>query len=82
MSEALQSQIEKTIVQPVLKGMKAEGNPFRGFLYCGLMLTPDGPEGDRIQRQVWRSRSAGCPPLLGALSQLLRLKGWSQHRPP
>ena len=24
--------------------MAAEGNPFRGFLYCGLMLTPDGPK--------------------------------------
>ena len=44
MSEALQSQIEQTIVQPVLKGMAAEGNPFRGFLYCGLMLTPAGPK--------------------------------------
>ena len=44
MNDALQSQIEKTIVQPVLKGMAAEGNPFRGFLYCGLMLTPDGPK--------------------------------------
>ena len=33
-----------TIVQPVLQGMAAEGNPFRGFLYCGLMLTPDGPK--------------------------------------
>ena len=44
MNDALQSQIEQTIVQPVLKGMAAEGNPFRGFLYCGLMLTPDGPK--------------------------------------
>ena len=24
--------------------MAAEGTPFRGFLYCGLMLTPDGPK--------------------------------------
>jgi phosphoribosylamine--glycine ligase len=44
MNGALQAQIEHTIVQPVLKGMAAEGNPFRGFLYCGLMLTPDGPK--------------------------------------
>ena len=43
MSSALQAQIEKTIVQPVLKGMAAEGNPFRGALYAGLMLTDDGP---------------------------------------
>jgi phosphoribosylamine--glycine ligase len=32
------------IVEPVLKGMKAEGNPYRGFLYVGLMLTKDGPK--------------------------------------
>jgi phosphoribosylamine--glycine ligase len=44
MTAALQAQIEQTIVQPVLRGMVAEGTPFRGFLYCGLMLTPDGPK--------------------------------------
>jgi phosphoribosylamine--glycine ligase len=41
---ALQTQVENSIVQPVLKGMADEGHPFRGFLYCGLMLTPDGPK--------------------------------------
>lgn len=44
MNDALQSRIEQEIVQPVLRGMVAEGTPFRGFLYCGLMLTPDGPK--------------------------------------
>ena len=43
MNAGLQSQIERQIVQPVLRGMTAEGHPFRGFLYIGLMLTPDGP---------------------------------------
>ncbi|MGH9221244.1 MAG: phosphoribosylamine--glycine ligase [Vicinamibacterales bacterium] len=43
-NDALQPRIEREIVQPVLRGMAAEGNPFRGFLYCGLMLTPDGPK--------------------------------------
>ncbi|MEZ5287082.1 MAG: phosphoribosylamine--glycine ligase [Vicinamibacterales bacterium] len=40
---ALQARIEREIVRPVLAGMAAEGAPFRGFLYCGLMLTADGP---------------------------------------
>ena len=31
------------IVRPTLAGMAAEGTPFRGILYCGLMLTADGP---------------------------------------
>jgi phosphoribosylamine---glycine ligase len=44
MTDALQSRVEREIVQPVLKGMAAEGNPFTGFLYCGLMITADGPK--------------------------------------
>jgi phosphoribosylamine--glycine ligase len=34
----------REIVEPVLAGMAAEGAPFRGFLYVGLMLTTDGPK--------------------------------------
>jgi phosphoribosylamine--glycine ligase len=41
---ALQQRIEKEIVTPVLAGMAGEGHPFRGFLYCGLMLTAEGPK--------------------------------------
>jgi phosphoribosylamine---glycine ligase len=41
--EALEARITGEIVEPVLKGMAAEGTPFRGFLYCGLMLTASGP---------------------------------------
>ena len=29
--------------EPVLRGMRDEGHPYRGFLYCGLMLTARGP---------------------------------------
>jgi phosphoribosylamine--glycine ligase len=31
------------IAQPVIDGMSAEGAPFRGVLYCGLMMTARGP---------------------------------------
>jgi phosphoribosylamine---glycine ligase len=41
---ALEARILREIVQPVVAGMAAEGNPFRGFLYTGLMLTADGPK--------------------------------------
>lgn len=44
MTDALQSRIERDIVEPVLRGMAAEGHPFTGFLYCGLMITQDGPK--------------------------------------
>jgi len=32
------------IVRPVLDGMERDGQPYRGFLYVGLMLTVDGPK--------------------------------------
>ena len=34
MTAAMQTVVEQTIVEPVLRGMAAEGTPFRGFLYC------------------------------------------------
>jgi phosphoribosylamine--glycine ligase len=36
--------ITREIIEPTLEGMTAEGNPFRGVLYAGLMLTRDGPK--------------------------------------
>jgi phosphoribosylamine--glycine ligase len=39
----LEARILAEVVTPVIEGMRAEGYPYRGFLYCGLMLTPDGP---------------------------------------
>jgi phosphoribosylamine---glycine ligase len=31
------------IARPVVDGMRAEGNEYRGILYCGLMMTATGP---------------------------------------
>jgi phosphoribosylamine---glycine ligase len=39
----LQARILGEIVDPVLRGMREDGQPYRGFLYCGLMLTDRGP---------------------------------------
>ena len=33
----------ETIFEPTVAAMKAEGRPFKGCLYFGLMLAPDGP---------------------------------------
>src|SRR6185436_16898506 len=41
---ALEARILREIIEPVVAGMAADGHPFRGFLYAGLMLTPDGPQ--------------------------------------
>ena len=43
MTPELDAQVLKEVVQPVLTGMREEGHPYRGFLYCGLMLTAEGP---------------------------------------
>jgi phosphoribosylamine---glycine ligase len=39
----LEAQIIREIVEPTLDAARAEGFPFQGVLYCGLMLTERGP---------------------------------------
>ncbi|UUZ81645.1 phosphoribosylamine--glycine ligase [Paenibacillus sp. P26] len=34
----------ETIIKPTARAMVAEGRPFRGVLFAGLMLTPSGPK--------------------------------------
>jgi phosphoribosylamine---glycine ligase len=41
--DALRARVMREIVQPLMHGMRAEGQEYRGFLYVGLMLTCDGP---------------------------------------
>src|SRR6185437_721572 len=38
----LADRIEREILRPTLEGMRAEGRPFRGALFAGLMITPEG----------------------------------------
>ncbi len=44
LGDRLRDEILRTIVRPTLAGLAAEGIPYRGFLYFGLMLTSDGPK--------------------------------------
>jgi phosphoribosylamine--glycine ligase len=39
---ALTGPVMSTIVEPTIRGMAAEGIPYTGILYAGLMLTADG----------------------------------------
>jgi phosphoribosylamine--glycine ligase len=71
MNGTLQSQIETTIVEPVLKGMAAEGNSFRGFLYCGLMLTPTGPKVIEFNVRFGDPEAQVVVPLLESLAPLV-----------
>ena len=36
------ARVEETIIQPVIRGMKAEGLEYKGFLYAGLMIDGEG----------------------------------------
>jgi phosphoribosylamine--glycine ligase len=38
----LMSRIEQRVIRPTLDGMRADGSPYRGVLYAGLMIAPDG----------------------------------------
>jgi phosphoribosylamine--glycine ligase len=40
----LLTRICREIIEPTLQGMQEEGTPYRGVLYCGLMVTPEGPK--------------------------------------
>ncbi len=43
-TEALAGRIRSEIIAPTVAAMAAEGRPFRGVLYAGLMIGPDGPK--------------------------------------
>lgn len=44
MTEALAAEIEETIIRRTVAAMQAEGAPYRGVLYAGLMITDSGPK--------------------------------------
>lgn len=44
MSENLINQTMRDIIEPTIKAMKEKGNPYKGVLYAGLMITENGPK--------------------------------------
>ena len=43
-TEAVAAECMEKIFLPTIRAMKAEGRPFKGCLYFGLMITKDGPK--------------------------------------
>jgi phosphoribosylamine---glycine ligase len=39
---ALHARIMREVIEPTLQGLRADGNPYLGFLYAGLMIAADG----------------------------------------
>jgi phosphoribosylamine--glycine ligase len=80
LDHATVERVMREIVRPTLAGMAAEGAPFKGVLYCGLMLTADGPKlvefnvrfGDpECQAVLPRLMTDLAPLLLGAVDGVL-----------
>ena len=43
-TDALAEECMETIFKPTIEAMNKEGRPFKGCLYFGLMMTPNGPK--------------------------------------
>ena len=44
MTPEMLQRVDKEIIQPTINGMAADGHPYSGILYVGLMITTDGPK--------------------------------------
>ena len=40
--DAMHQKIIDQVIEPTLNGLRADNNPYTGFLYAGLMIAPDG----------------------------------------
>jgi len=91
MDEEMRRRVMDEIIMPTLAGMKAEGAPFRGVLYAGLMITDEGPKlieynvrfGDpECQVLMARLKSDIVPVLMGAVDgKLKRMVNRFDERP-
>ncbi|MCH8927607.1 MAG: phosphoribosylamine--glycine ligase [Candidatus Marinimicrobia bacterium] len=43
-SDSIYEEVKKTILTPVIEGMKSEGSPFCGLLYAGVIISDEGPK--------------------------------------
>ena len=39
---AMHARIMREVIEPTVRGLAADGTPFTGFLYAGIMVAPDG----------------------------------------
>lgn len=77
--ESLLEEISRNIIEPTVQGLRKDGLPYRGFLYFGLMLTPDGPKVIEYNCRFGDPECEAVMPLLeGDLAQYLMeaSQGW------
>jgi phosphoribosylamine--glycine ligase len=41
-TDAMHDRIMKEVMEPAIRGLAADGMPYTGFLYAGIMIAPDG----------------------------------------
>ena len=61
------------IVTPTLRAMRERGMPFKGLLYCGVMLTPTGPRVVEFNCRFGDPETQAVLPALAADAPLLRV---------
>lgn len=88
LTPALQARVMAEIIEPTVKAMAAEGMPFKGVLFAGLMLMQDGPKlleynvrfGDpECQTLMLRLKSDLLPALIAARDGVLKDFGLRWH---
>jgi phosphoribosylamine---glycine ligase len=85
----LQARIMATIVEPTVAAMAAQGAPYRGVLFAGLMLTDEGPRviefncrfGDPECQAILALREGDLLPLLDAVARGEALPAVAPPRP-
>jgi len=72
----VERQIMELCVMPTVRGMAAEGKPYKGVLFAGLMIDNDKPEGQRVKLLEYNVRFGDpeCQALMARLkSDLVEL---------
>jgi phosphoribosylamine--glycine ligase len=70
---ALERDVARQIVRPVIEGHQAIGEPYVGFLYVSLMLTSDGPKVIEFNVRFGDPEAQAVLPLVqGSLTDVLR----------
>jgi phosphoribosylamine---glycine ligase len=64
--EGLMELVGESVIEPTLRGMAAEGAPFTGVLYVGLMLTKDGP---KVLEFNCRFGDPECQPIMSLIDE-------------
>ena len=71
-TRALHERIMREVIEPTIRGLAADGTPFTGFLYAGLMIHPDGTP--NVIEYNCRFGDPECQPIMMRLkSDLLEL---------